>query len=196
MSSTLTQQRWLYQGETGMFLIARQAFSFWDMLLILCDSDVVIPRSPLKNSVIARLKGQYTGLNYRITAKLHKQYEYELVTLLFTLLGFGGNQDHYGFELKIALDYTVPLQLQAHCGKHCPVTPYKRQFQEAEPLSCPISKAQSPFQVSSTTKIRSCKGLKTAGEIFLPYLSPFSRGFCDTLTGLGVPWCSLSQRHS
>lgn len=112
------------------------------------------------------------------------------------MLGFGGNQHHYVFKLKVALDYTVPLQLQAHCGKHCPVTPYKRQFQEAEPLSCPVSKAQSPFQVSSTTKLHSCKGLKSAGEIFLPYLSPFSRGFCDTLTGLGVPGCSLCQRHS
>lgn len=43
-----------------------------------------------------------------------------------------------------------------------------------------------PFQVSSTTKLHSCKELKSAGGIFLPYLSTFSRGFWDTLMGLGV----------
>lgn len=154
-------------------------------------SMLLLQKSPWKNSVTAWLKGECTGLNYSEAKELAKLQKHgtkdELVTLLHTQMDC---LPCWGLEgtcitrllMKSSFNYTVPLHLQSHFGKHCPVTPYKRQFQEAEALSwCLVSKAESPFWVSSTTKLLSFKELKSAGGIFLPYLSTFSRGFWDTL---------------
>lgn len=58
------------------------------MLFLLCDTDAVILRSPLKNPVTAQFKGEYTGLNYpeaKTVAKLQQHgTKDELVTLLHT----------------------------------------------------------------------------------------------------------------
>lgn len=73
VSSTFTQQRWLYKCEMGILFNARKVFSLWDMLFILCDIDAVIPRNPLKNPGTAKFKGEYTVLNYPEAKKVAKR---------------------------------------------------------------------------------------------------------------------------
>lgn len=62
------------------------------MLLILCDIDAVILRSPWKNPVTAWLKGEGTGLNHSEAKKVAKLQKHgtkdELVTLLHTQMDY------------------------------------------------------------------------------------------------------------
>lgn len=72
---------------------------------------------------------------------------------------------HYVFKLKVALDYTVLLQLQPHFS---PATLYKRLFQEAEPPSCLVSKAQSPFPSEQHHKAPLLQGAEACRRNFSP----------------------------